>query len=249
MADWIIANLPPHRCYVEPFFGSGAIFFRKAPAKFETINDIDDSVVNLFKMVRDRNEELAALIEMTPWSRTEFYASYAPTEDNLERARRFLVRTWQAIGAKTATRGGWRSDVSGKSNGSRTTTWKNLPRRILDVATRLKDAQIECRPAMDIITRFRYPHVLLYVDPPYVLGTRKGKAQYLHEMTNADHVEMLDALDDHPGPVLLSGYACPLYDDRLRHWGRLTHDSVAETGRREEVLWLNPVARQGRLFD
>ena len=48
LADWIIAHMPPHRVYVEPYFGSGAVFFVKPPAKLETINDANGHVVTTF---------------------------------------------------------------------------------------------------------------------------------------------------------------------------------------------------------
>lgn len=64
-------------------------------------------------------------------------------------------------------------------------------------------------------------------------------------MTDTDHLELLEVLDKHPGPVLLSSYAYPLYDDRLKHWSRRTAKAMAEGGReREEVLWINPVAAE-----
>lgn len=31
ISDWIIQNLPPHESYLEPFFGSGAVFLTKSP--------------------------------------------------------------------------------------------------------------------------------------------------------------------------------------------------------------------------
>jgi DNA adenine methylase len=64
-------------------------------------------------------------------------------------------------------------------------------------------------------------------------------------MTKDDHEELLDALEKHPGPVILSGYSHPLYDDRLKHWRRETKRAKAEAGAiREEVLWINPVASE-----
>lgn len=244
LAKWIVSHLPKHTTYLEPFFGSGAVFFNKIPSHVETINDLDGQVVNLFRVMRERAEELAALVEMTPWSRKDYYASYEPAEDPLEDARRFLVRMWQAYGAMSAHRTGWRSDVQGRQNTSCARVWRQLPARILAVADRLKDAQIEHRPALEVIEAYRYPDVLIYADPPYSLDTRSGRI-YRHEMTDADHLDLLDALDKHPGPVLLSGYACTLYDDRLQHWGRKTARAIAEGGReRQEVLWLNPVAAE-----
>ncbi|MHB9144691.1 MAG: DNA adenine methylase [Symbiobacteriia bacterium] len=243
LARWIAANLPRHTSYLEPYFGSGAVFFTKAPSRVETINDLDGQVVNLFRALRERSGELADLVEATPWSRQEYYLSYETTGEDLEDARRFLVRCWQAFGSKTSDRTGWRNDVQGRQHTSCARIWRKLPDRLLAAANRLKDAQIENRPALEIIESHRQGGVLIYADPPYILGTRKGKRLYKHEMTDQDHVALLEALDAHPGPVVLSGYASPLYDERLARWGRKTAKATAERGlAREEVLWLNPVA-------
>ena len=48
IADWILSFFPKHHSYVEPFFGSGAVFFRKEKSNIETINDLDGDVVNFF---------------------------------------------------------------------------------------------------------------------------------------------------------------------------------------------------------
>ncbi|MNJ75115.1 hypothetical protein D3C77_721530 [compost metagenome] len=62
-------------------------------------------------------------------------------------------------------------------------------------------------------------------------------------MKDEDHIELLEALDAHPGPVLLSGYDHPMYNERLKHWKREERQALAEAGRiRTEVLWINPVA-------
>ena len=101
IVKWILGFMPEHEVYLEPFFGSGAVFFNKRPARIETINDIGSDVVNLFRVIRTKTDELAALIEMTPWARDEYLESYYKTGDELEDARRFLVRCWQAYGTRT----------------------------------------------------------------------------------------------------------------------------------------------------
>ncbi|WP_306465186.1 hypothetical protein [Thermaerobacillus caldiproteolyticus] len=70
-------------------------------SQVETINDIDSNVVNLFRVITDQPKELAVKVYWTPLSREEYYVCYDDNmEDELELARRFLVRCWQAIGAK-----------------------------------------------------------------------------------------------------------------------------------------------------
>lgn len=248
MASWIISHMPEHKTYLEPFFGSGAVFFNKPKSKIETINDLDSSIVNLFKVIRDNPEELVYKVNFTPLSREEYYSSYdEPTGDNIEDARRFLVRCWQAIGGKTSDKTGWRALIS--SNGPDTAKeWSDLPQKILRVTERLKEAQIEHQPAVKLIERYKNPDVLIYADPPYILETRT-KRHYKHEMTESDHIQLLELLNEHPGPVLLSGYEHDIYNDLLKDWHKESIQVLAEAGaRRQEVLWINSIAAQNGYF-
>lgn len=246
MANWIIEHMPAHETYLEPFFGSGAVLFNKTLSKLETVNDLDGDVVNLFQVIRERPEELAQMVRWTPYSRKEYYLSYEPSENEVERARRFLVRTWQAIGAKTSDRTGWRSNLQIDKAPNKTwpKQWAELPSEIVEISGRLKDVQIENQPALKVIERYRFPEVFIYADPPYVLSTRSNR-MYRHEMSDNDHMELLEILDKHPGPVMLSGYSHPLYDDRLKHWKREEVKGYADRGKaRTEVVWINPVAAE-----
>lgn len=72
MANKIISLMPEHKCYIEPYFGSGAVFFKKDKnCNNEIINDLDGNVVNLFKVIRDNPDELAKAINLTPYAREE----------------------------------------------------------------------------------------------------------------------------------------------------------------------------------
>jgi DNA adenine methylase len=249
MASWIAAHLPAHTTYVEPFFGSGAVFFRKPPSRVETINDIDGRVVNLFRVIRDHTEALCDLVSLTPWARDEYEASYAVAVDPVEDARRFLVRCWQAHGSRLNCRSGWRFDDRAGGDQLVASRWQRLPGRVRATAARLRDAQIENRPALELIAGFRRPGALLYCDPPYLPEARNGKF-YAHEMTRDEHVTLLDLLGRHPGPALVSGYASALYDDALREWRCVARTAGIEGGQsRTERLWINPVAcgRLGQL--
>jgi DNA adenine methylase len=246
IANWIISNFPAgyeKMTYCEPYFGSGAVFFNKNRSVIETINDLDGNVVNLFKVIRDYPEELARLIEFTPWSREEYKKSYTMTGNSLEDARRFLVRMWQAIGAKSSDSTGWRHWIA--SNCGWAESWvTRLPENILATSLRLRHTtrhvvQVENQEALKLIKRFRKPNVFIYADPPYVMSTR-SKRIYAHEMNDHDHFELLDVLKLHPGPVMISGYDNEIYNGLLQGWHKETRLANCEGGvQRQEVIWMN----------
>lgn len=242
MTDWIISNFPvgyEKMTYLEPFFGSGAVFFNKK----RSINDLDGNVVNLFKVIRDSPEELARLIEFTPWSREEYRNSYEMTGNSLEDARKFLVRMWQAIGSKTSDITGWRNNIQ-DLNGNVDQWSTKLPKRIIDATYRLRhvnshQVNIENQSAKQLLERYARPYVFIYLDPPYVINTRSGRI-YKYEMTDKDHKELLEIIKQHPGPVLLSGYDNEIYNKILEGWHKEYKRANCEGGqKRTEVLWMN----------
>src|SRR5690606_34094645 len=217
IASEITTYFGPHYHYVEPYFGSGAVFFTKAPSPHELINDTNSLVVNFFRVLRDRTDDLVWELESTPWSRSEYDEAHVVTGDPLEDARRFVVRVWQAHASDLAKKTGWKNrGVRQKARGM-SVRWQRVPEELAELAWRLKDAEIEQRPALEVMRRFASKDTLIYADPPYLPSTRTQK-MYGQEMTEAEHVEMLEVLVAHPGPVVLSGYVNALYDEALAGW-------------------------------
>lgn len=249
LASWIISHMPPHEGYVEPFAGSLAVLLNKTPSRIETVNDMDEAIIRFFRTLRQRPEELAFAISLTPWARAEYdLAEFDDPQilDDVEAARQFLVRSWMAFGSCMSTKTGWRHTTGRKLDGGpdNPKLWGRLPERIAVVAERLMKVQIENRPALDIILRFDGPEMLMYVDPPYVTGTRTAhRNQYRHEMTDEDHESLLRALKTREAMILLSGYDCELYRDMLAGWDIRSISTQAERGAsRTECLWINPAA-------
>lgn len=240
IAGWIIEKMPKHHSYLEPFLGSGAVLFNKKPSNIETVNDLDDEVVNLFNIVREDSERLIKKIALTPYSRKEYDLAFEETEDKHEKARRFLIRCWQGHGFRTmGSKPGWKNDVQGREAAYAVRNWNRLPQNILDVIERLKGVQIENTLAIDVIKRFNHENVLIYCDPPYVLSTRTAK-QYKHEMTECDHEALLNVLLSSKAAVMISGYECELYEDLLKGWRKEKIATTAEYGlARDECLWMN----------
>ena len=68
----IIKFLPDHTCYVELFCGAAWVLFAKQPSQVEVINDIDQDLINFFRVVKNRPEELIASFEWELVARAEF---------------------------------------------------------------------------------------------------------------------------------------------------------------------------------
>ncbi len=240
----LVELIPKHHSYVEPFFGSGAVFFQKAPSDIETVNDLDSDVTNLFRCIQKDSERLARLIMTTPFSRevynSQFTGHTEPQTDNYGRAAGFLVRCWQGYGYRTTGEMvGWKNDVVGREKAYALWDWYRLPEWVIAITERLRMVQIENRQALEIIKRFNHPNAFQYWDPPYLLGTRNGK-QYKHEISDAGHEELLRTALSSEAKIMISGYESEMYNDYLRSWHKEYFKSCAEQGMaRTEVIWMN----------
>lgn len=243
IAPWIIEHMPPHHSYLEPYFGCGAVLFEKPPAKIETVNDLDSDVVNFFQVIRDpeSRKQLQAWLTYTPYARQVYDDAYAHEEyqSPIERAGYFAVRSMQAYGYRTSGKEGWKRDVNGREAAYAVRNWNGLPESLAEIAIRLKNVQIENKPALELIKEFDHENILIYADPPYMMSTRRNK-QYRYEMTDDDHCELLEVLCKSRAMVMISGYDCDLYNDYLHSWHKeqirtRTHSSAS----RVETLWMN----------
>ncbi|GGB68921.1 DNA adenine methylase [Deinococcus soli (ex Cha et al. 2016)] len=247
IAEFVVSHLPAHDVYIEPYFGSGAVFFNKDVSRVEIINDLDSNVVTLFRVLREQADALTTLISLTPWSEQEYHECWTALDrgglSDLERARCLIVVTWQQMGRKPVTqRSSWRfRDVRGQSP---ITAWSTLPERIQHAASRLAAAQVSQMPAIRLIEQTQGPDTLVYADPPYLSEIRSGARMYEHEMRDrAQHDELIDALRAHLGPVVLSAYANEYYSEQLPGWHTVSTAARTQTNaQRAETLWLNPVA-------
>lgn len=256
LAPWILSHAPPHRVYVEPFGGAASVLMRKARSYAEVYNDLDGEVVLLFRILRDpiRAAVLRDAFLLTPFARDEFNAAYEASDDEIEQARRLVIRSFMGFGSD-GTNSEWRTGFRANSNRSGTIPahdWANYADALAFAIERLRGVIIENREATWIIEQHDSPATLHYVDPPYVHETRSKKARrkgaggalaYRHEMTDADHARLLGVLRQVEGMVLLSGYETQLYDEALTGWRKSTTEAFADGARRRrEVLWLNPQA-------
>jgi DNA adenine methylase len=249
LAPWIISHFPPHRIYVEPYGGAASVLLRKPRCYSEVWNDLDQEVVNVFRVMRDPEmaAQLEKMLRLTPFSRHEFDQCYEAASSPVERARRTIIRSF--MGFTSACTANYRTGFRAHSHRSCTTPahdWVNFPDFIKGFTARLSGVVLECRPALSILQQHDSPETLYYADPPYPRNTRYLKDRpslncYAHEMSQDDHREMAEALKAVEGMVIVSGYRCGLYDELFAGWRREDRAALADGARkRTESLWLSP---------
>ena len=255
----ILEHLPPHYCWVELFSGSAAITLAKHPAKIEIINDLDQDIVNVFRQLRDRPQELIRAMMLTPYAREEYnVATYRMDEvtDELERARRFLVRAMMSVnGVLGKNRGGFSFTNSYSRSGkeARVSRWSNYAKRLNEVVNRLRDIRVESVDGLKFLREFsNRPATLIYIDPPYLA---KRSAGYVVDVEDEEfHIELLGQANISKCMILISGYDSEMYNDLLTKrngWTKITIETSTKstTGssfNRHEILWVNAAAAKAK---
>ena len=247
--DWLLPLLPQTHHYCEPFGGSGAILINRQPSPVETYNDLDGEVVNFFRVLREQKDELIENIQLTPFSREEFFLALSTEHQritNLERARRFFVRARQTRTglAQSASLGRWANckETSRSGMAGVVSRWLGSGESLPDIAARFLRVQIENRPAVDVILLYDSETTLFYCDPPYPHSSRSDSNAYAYEMNDQEHIDLAHRLHQIKGKAAVSGYQCDLMNDLYADW--VLHlgpekQSHSNKQMRQEALWTN----------
>ena len=201
--------------YVEPYAGSLAVLLARQPAPAEVANDIDDRIINFFRTIQNQDtlNELMALLRQTMYSRAEYVrASQLLNSNSLSVlcAWAFMVVLNQGFAGhpQRCEPGNWGRNLTHLSN---TKSWCNKLAYMHCVSQRLANVKFECRDGVDCILEHDNPDAVIYVDPPYVMESRKNKNErYRFEVYNHDRI--IDVLMACKGAVVLSGYDHPLFN-------------------------------------
>lgn len=170
LAKRIIARIDaiPHTCYAEPFVGMGGVFLRRGHRpKYEAVNDINDEIVNLFRVVQEHHNEMIRQFRWLLSSDAEFRRlARTPPEllTDIKRAARFTYLQMLAYGARPAT--GSVSPRGGIAN-TRRPVLRSVYRQIKAAHRRLQHVHIANMEWDAFLRRYDRPFTLFYLDPPY----------------------------------------------------------------------------------
>jgi DNA adenine methylase len=197
VAKKIIALIPEHTCYIEPFCGGAQVFFHKEPSKVEVLNDLNEDVFNFLRVCQMHYEELLRYLNFSIVSRKwfELFEKTPPeTLTDIHRAARFFYLQKNCYGGLIVRRN-FAVSVQDGSNYNPS----SLPALIRKTHERLRNVQLECLPYQNILKKYDRPFTFFYLDPPYW-----NRPYYKFNFEERDYVELAERLAKLEGKFLLS---------------------------------------------
>lgn len=160
VADKMVKLMPVHKTYVEPFIGSGAVFFEKEPVEIEVINDFDPDISHAFETLKGLTDPDIAKLEGMNWtgSKEHFCKTFdSKPEDDLEKLYRFLYIANFSYG---------RMRSRSFNPGSEGVTAKTIG-RIKKFAPRLRKVHVHNGDYQKMVEKYDGKDTLFFLDPPY----------------------------------------------------------------------------------
>lgn len=256
LAPRILSLLPPRdgprpwHLWREPYFGGGSVTLALDPAGLsEAVNDIDGELINFWKVLQTTPDRMLRALWATPLSDDMFEdaANFADHSDAVKRATAFFIRCRQS-------RQGLRRDFATPTRRLRrgmnenVSAWLSAIEGLQDVHARLQRIEIRSMEAVEFIRKYDDEAAVFYCDPPYLHETRStGGGEYSHEMSNQQHMELLETLAGIKGRFLLSGYSSRAYlqAESANGWTRvdIPVDNKASSKKAKEIktecVWMN----------
>lgn len=202
----IVRMLPPHTCYVEPFAGAAWVLFAKPPSDVEVLNDKDQELVNFFRVVKGKPDDLIMSFEWELVARAEFdrLANSDPSNlTDVQRAHRFYYIIMAGWGGEL-NYPRFQTSITDGGHGNRLIgALKTLRERVQPVHDRLRTVIIENLDWLECINRYDRPNAVMYIDPPYP----GNKCNYAHNMRSwNDHWTLTERLSTTKCKWILSSY-------------------------------------------
>lgn len=241
MLKHIMPLIPPHRVYTEAFAGGAALYWAKTPVKLEVLNDINGNLINFYKVLQRRFNDLEMMIKSTLHSRDQYdFASivydYPQFFDEVTRAWAVWVKS--KMGFASMLDGSFGYDKTSNSLAKKLSGAKSS--FTVELSKRIERTQIESTNALRIIESRDSVNAFHFVDPPYI---NSDCGHYDGTFNLVDFQELLELLTTLDGKFMLTMYPHDLIKEftTLHGWHIIEVErtiSVSTNNRRKQAEWI-----------
>jgi len=255
LAAKLVALMPPHIHYVEPYCGGLSVLLHKDPnGVSEVANDIHSGLTNFFKVLQSPQHfaEFQRIVCVVPFSQIEWEKAMRqgilpqdPQIVDVEAAVRFFIACRQSRAGKFDSFATLSKNRTRRNRNEQVAAWQTAVDGLPAVVERLKQVVILNMDALEVIRQQDGSNTLFYLDPPYMHETRVSTSDYTFEMSDQEHAALLAVIKQCKGKVMLSGYHSPLYDRELADWNlrEFQTDNKASSAKvkptKTECVWMN----------
>lgn len=238
------------KTFVDVFGGSGIVSIKRPSnlSEIKVYNDYDSSIVDLFKVIQDDElyQKFYHLLKYTMYSSSEFkkWKPKLKSDCIFERAVGKYISHNQGFGGGNSSWGISRNPDNKAARG-----FHNKFNDLNNKKDIIDQWVIENLNCIECISKYDNKDTLIYCDPPYVMTARKGQSKmYNNEMTDDQHIELIDTLLQSKSYCCISGYENSIYNKLTENgWYKETKEVRSSISRdktkdnkRTEVLWINP---------
>ena len=188
----LVPLIPHHKRYIEVFAGGLSMFFRKHKVGWNVLNDIDNNIVNLYRCVVEKHDELIKNLFWMPKSRKLFLDFREEIKENNkieipdpEQAAKYFYCIRYSFNKLVHTPFSMNKDMN-----------KDWDKEFEYSKTFIGNATIE---NLDFETLFsKYvprEEDFWYLDPPYFIATEKGN-YYMNNFSVEDHSRLKECVDE-----------------------------------------------------
>ena len=161
------AILPPHKIYVEPFVGSGAVFFYKEPAEKEVVNDLSKQISETYSLLKKASTDPKDYPDVSTLEKSKAFWSRFHNNPSSDPEERLLYNI-------ATTCGGWMSKpVSRESALLRTIPVERKLANMELYKNRMDGVIVRNQDYEKVMREFDSKDTLFFCDPPYE-GTSEG---------------------------------------------------------------------------
>jgi site-specific DNA-adenine methylase len=191
LAARLVNLIPVHKTYVEPFAGSGAVFFAKPPADTEVLADADPEIAAAYKALTTLTDGELVALKKKEWTgrKTTFESlKKAAPRGKVDKLYRFLYLSHFAYGA-----------LRGKSyNAEDEGTQARTIARIEKHRDRLRGVTVRAAHYAKVVKEFDGKNTFFFLDPPYPgHNVQVGESKF-------DEAEFRKVLDGIKGKFLVT---------------------------------------------
>lgn len=193
IADYIISKIPPHKTYVEPFVGGGAVYLKKPLAEKNIINDIDKDIISLYKdlkhITKEDLENLKVDKSMLTKSYFEKLLKSKPTDPKNRFFRNILVSKLSFGGKRTSTAG----------QTLYIPQFQALKTHLDEYKNKISKTTVLSQDFRNVIKKYDNKDTFFYLDPPYSQNSKS-----LGYIKNLSPEELLSTLKTIKGKFIMS---------------------------------------------